>query len=53
MNRNYPQYKIGDQHEGYPSKFGVMLMFPVDHYQKTMRSVKYALNPILLQGVII
>lgn len=43
MNRNYPQYWIGEQHEVDNSKFGVKLMFPVDHYQKTMRSVKYAI----------
>ena len=48
LNRNYPQqwrnasYSIGD------SFFGVTLLVPVDDYQKTTRSQKYALMIISL-----
>jgi inner membrane protein len=43
MNRNYPQKWIGDEYAIEPSKFGVSFILPVDEYQKTMRTVKYAL----------
>lgn len=43
MNRNYPQKWIGDEYTIEPSKFGVTFLIPVDEYQKTMRTVKYAL----------
>ncbi len=43
LNRNYPQKWVGKRHEIYPSAFGVNLLMPVDHYQKTMRTVKYAM----------
>jgi inner membrane protein len=48
LNRNYPQqwrnaeYKVGD------SYFGVKLLVPVDEYQKTTRSAKYAVMVIAL-----
>ncbi|MEW6586986.1 MAG: cell envelope integrity protein CreD, partial [Nitrospirota bacterium] len=43
LNRNYPQKWLGKHYEINSSAFGVNLLMPVDHYQKTMRTVKYAL----------
>ncbi|HSY61648.1 MAG TPA: cell envelope integrity protein CreD, partial [Cytophaga sp.] len=59
LNRNYPQYGLGafiresEQAAGLQegqsdSSFGVRLMLPVDEYQKTNRSAKYAIMFILL-----
>lgn len=48
LNRNYPQYWIGDQHKPTNSTFGVNLYLPVDEYQKTMRVAKYAIMFIAL-----
>jgi inner membrane protein len=42
MNRNYPQEWRGVGPEVTGSEFGVGLMVPVDGYQQTTRSVKYA-----------
>lgn len=42
FNRNFPQIWRGDQYKIEASAFGVGLIFPVDEYQKTMRTVKYA-----------
>lgn len=47
-NRNFPQaWKDASYHLG-ESSFGVNLYIPVNGYQKTMRSVKYAILCILL-----
>jgi inner membrane protein len=43
LNRNYPQQWIDDQYTVEDSSFGVDLLTPVDSYQKSMRSVKYAI----------
>ena len=43
LNRNFPQAWIGDKFKIAPSSFGVNLLLPVDEYQKTMRTVKYAI----------
>ena len=43
FNRNYPQIWINKHYQTDDSAFGVSLILPVDEYQKTMRSVKYAL----------
>jgi inner membrane protein len=43
LNRNYPQQWINDQYSVEESSFGVDLITPVDTYQKSMRSVKYAI----------
>lgn len=60
LNRNYPQYGLGAfirqseqaatavQPGQTDSSFGVRLMLPVDEYQKTNRSAKYAIMFILL-----
>ncbi len=43
LNRNFPQaWKNSEQHIE-DNWFGVSLMLDVDHYQKTMRSAKYAI----------
>lgn len=43
LNRNYPQYWQGKGHDLFSSIFGVTLFSPVNIYQKTMRTAKYAL----------
>lgn len=48
LNRNYPQNWIGDTYTIENSTFGVELLLPIDHYQKSMRSAKYALMLIFL-----
>ena len=48
LNRNYPQQWIGNQHNISHSSFGVDLLLPVDEYQKTMRTTKYAIMFISL-----
>lgn len=48
LNRSYPQqWKDGTRELG-KAAFGVNLIVPVDSYQQTMRSVKYAILVILL-----
>lgn len=48
LNRNYPQvFSDAAYNIGY-SSFGVDLIMPIDGYQKTTRSVKYAMLIILL-----
>jgi inner membrane protein len=43
LNRNFPQQWINDQYSVHESSFGVELITPVDTYQKSERSVKYAI----------
>lgn len=43
LNRNYPQIWTGSQHEIGSSGFGIDLLLPVDNYQKTHRSIRYAI----------
>ena len=43
LNRSYPQKWIDDEFDVNDSEFGVRLLFPVDTYQKAMRSAKYSL----------
>jgi len=43
LNRNYPQHWSGAGHKLTASTFGVKLFHPVDIYQKSMRTAKYAL----------
>jgi inner membrane protein len=43
LNRNYPQQWNSDQPVGFgDSAFGVDFLLPIDNYQKSTRSVKYA-----------
>ena len=48
LNRNYPQQWLGSSHDITYSAFGVNLFTPVDNYQKSTRSVKYAIMIIAL-----
>lgn len=48
LNRSYPQKWIGEAYSIDESSFGVKLLLPVDHYQKSLRSVKYAIMFISL-----
>jgi inner membrane protein len=43
MNRNFPQVWPGNKYKVAESSFGVRLFLPVDEYQKTSRTVKYAI----------
>jgi len=52
LNRSFPQQWIGDSYEVNSSSFGVKLLLPVDHYQKSERSVKYAIMFISLTFLI-
>ncbi|HEX9511291.1 MAG TPA: cell envelope integrity protein CreD [Puia sp.] len=48
LNRNYPQQWKQGVYELSKAAFGVNLIVPVDSYQQTTRSVKYAILTILL-----
>lgn len=49
LNRNYPQqWTSSDNQSLDESGFGVELLFPVDHYQKSARSAKYAVMFLFL-----
>jgi inner membrane protein len=43
LNRNFPQVLTGNKYKLSESSFGVRLFLPVDGYQKTSRTVKYAI----------
>lgn len=43
LNRNFPQFWKGSQHNISNSAFGVDLLLPVGNYQKSYRSIKYAI----------
>ena len=43
LNRNFPQQWHGNQFQVNDAAFGVSLLIPVDHYQKSTRSAKYAI----------
>jgi inner membrane protein len=48
LNRNYPQQWTGKNDKVLESAFGAKFFCPVDEYQKSMRSAKYAVLFILL-----
>ncbi len=48
LNRNYPQKWAGRNEQVASSAFGVGLRMPLNEYQKTMRTTKYALLFIVL-----
>jgi len=53
LNRNYPQGWTGSAPSSVgQSAFGVELLIPVDEYQKSMRSIKYAIILIALTFLI-
>ncbi|MDO8897207.1 MAG: cell envelope integrity protein CreD, partial [Bacteroidales bacterium] len=43
LNRNYPQQWAGSSYSVKESSFGVDLLLPVDNYQKTYRTARYAI----------
>jgi inner membrane protein len=43
LNRNFPQQWLGSGQQVGAASFGVRLFQPVDHYQKTTRTTKYAI----------
>lgn len=43
LNRNFPQYWSGSKYKINDSAFGVDLLLPVGNYQKSYRSIKYAI----------
>lgn len=47
LNRNYPQYWIGNQYKVEQSAFGLKLMLTADVYQKATRISKYAIMFII------
>jgi inner membrane protein len=52
LNRNFPQQWIDHKFNTHEARLGVELLIPVDHYQKSMRSVKYAILFIALNFII-
>jgi inner membrane protein len=52
LNRNFPQQWTDRKYNTHDAKFGVELLIPIDHYQKSMRSVKYAILFIALNFII-
>lgn len=42
LNRNYPQIWTSNRHSISSSSFGIDLLLPVDNYQKSYRSIRYA-----------
>jgi inner membrane protein len=52
LNRNFPQQWIDKKFSTHEAKLGVQLLLPIDHYQKSMRSVKYAILFIALNFII-
>lgn len=43
LNRNFPQAWTGNRHAIQPASFGIDLILPVDNYQKSYRSIRYAI----------
>ena len=43
LNRNFPQIWTGSRHSVNDASFGIDLLLPVDNYQKSYRSIRYAI----------
>ena len=52
LNRNFPQQWADQKYQTHDACLGVELLIPIDHYQKSMRSVKYAILFIALNFII-
>lgn len=48
LNRNFPQIWTGGRYSLKSSSFGIDLLLPVDNYQKSYRSIRYAILFIAL-----
>ncbi len=53
LNRNFPQDWIGNAFHPEESSFGVQLVQPVDHYQKSWRSARYGILFIALTFLVL
>jgi inner membrane protein len=53
LNRNFPQEWIGSAFRPEESAFGVNLVQPVDHYQKSWRSARYGILFIALTFLVL
>lgn len=53
LNRNFPQEWIGNSFHPQENAFGLDLFFPVDHYQKSLRSAKYGILFIALTFLVL
>lgn len=53
LNRNYPQDWLGSTFHPEESSFGVDLLIPVDHYQKSWRSARYGILFIALTFLVL
>ncbi|MDP2887981.1 MAG: cell envelope integrity protein CreD [Bacteroidota bacterium] len=53
LNRNFPQQWVDRKYNTHEATLGVQLLIPIDHYQKSMRSVKYAILFIALNFIIL
>ncbi len=52
LNRNYPQIWKGGQQRIRSSAFGIDLLLPVDNYQKSYRSIQYAVLFIVFTFIV-
>lgn len=52
LNRNFSQQWAGKKFDTTGAQLGVSLLLPVDHYQKSTRSVKYAILFIALNFIV-
>jgi inner membrane protein len=52
LNRNFPQQWPDGKYNTHEAKLGVELLIPIEHYQKSMRSAKYAILFIALNFII-
>lgn len=52
LNRNFPQQWANRKHNTSDARLGVELLMPVDHYQKSTRSAKYAILFIALNFIV-
>lgn len=52
LNRNFPQQWVDRKYSTHEATLGVELLIPIDHYQKAIRSVKYAILFIALNFII-
>jgi len=52
LNRNFPQQWADRKYNTHDARLGVELLIPIDHYQKAIRSVKYAILFIALNFII-
>lgn len=53
LNRNFPQQWTGQKYTTHEATLGVELLLPVNHYQLSMRSVKYAILFIALNFLVL